>query len=75
MSDTELCMALATMFDDAKLAVEPAGAAAHAAALGPLRTQLAGKRVALVICGPCIDAASYTEFSGRGRAQRDKSDS
>ena len=68
VSDDALCIAMTTMFDNAKLAVEPAGAATLAAAMGPLRAELAGKRVALVVCGTCIDAASYAQLSERGRA-------
>jgi threonine dehydratase len=45
----------------AKLAVEPAGAAATAALCGPLRTKLAGRRVALIVCGANIDAATFAK--------------
>jgi threonine dehydratase len=44
-----------------KLAVEPAGAAATAAALGPLARRLRDKRVGLVICGANIEAAKFAE--------------
>ena len=47
---------------NAKLAVEPAGAAATAALLGPLRETLRGRRVALIVCGSNIDAASYAKL-------------
>ena len=43
----------------AKLAVEPAGAAATAALLGPLCERLAGKRVGVIVCGGNIDPATF----------------
>jgi threonine dehydratase len=43
----------------AKLAVEPAGAAATAALLGPLRARLDGKRVGIIVCGGNIDPATF----------------
>ena len=42
-----------------KLAVEPAGAAATAALVGPLRERLAGKRVGVLVCGSNIDFDSF----------------
>ncbi len=42
-----------------KLAVEPAGAAATAALCGPLRQQLRGKRVGVIVCGANIDLATF----------------
>jgi threonine dehydratase len=59
VSDVELCRAMKLLFASAKLAVEPAGAAAAAALLGPLRERLAGRRVALVVCGANIDPVTY----------------
>jgi threonine dehydratase len=43
-----------------KLAVEPAGAASTAALLGPLRTELEGKKVGLIVCGANIDIESFS---------------
>jgi len=43
----------------AKLAVEPAGAAATAALLGPLRARLDGKRVGVIACGGNVAPATY----------------
>ena len=68
VSDDEICRALAVQFHDAKLAVEPAGAAALAAALGPLRSELQGLRVALIICGANIDRDGFCKFLARGEA-------
>jgi threonine dehydratase len=60
VSDDALRRAMLLVFSSAKLAVEPAGAAATAALCGPLRERLAGRRVALIVCGANIDAATFT---------------
>ena len=60
VDDDALRAAMLLMFASAKLAVEPAGAAAAAGLLGPLRERLAGRRVALVVCGANIDAATFS---------------
>jgi len=60
VDDDALRSAMLLMFSSAKLAVEPAGAAAAAALLGPLRERLAGRRVALVVCGANIDAGTFS---------------
>ncbi len=65
VSDEELRNAMRFLFRNAKLAVEPAGAAATAALLGPLRERLRGKRIALVVCGSNIDEASYAKLITR----------
>lgn len=59
VTDAEMRAAMRTTFLDAKLAVEPAGAAALAALVGPLRDQLAGKHVGLIVCGSNIDMHTY----------------
>lgn len=59
VSDAAMQRAMALLFTDMKLAVEPAGAAATAALCGPLRERLDGKRVALVVCGTNIDLATF----------------
>ena len=66
VDDDELCRALWLLFTDAKLAVEPAGAATTAAML-QMRDQLAGKRVGLIVCGANIDDITFTECLQRGR--------
>jgi threonine dehydratase len=60
VSDDALRGAMRLLFASAKLAVEPAGAAATAALIGPLKDRLAGKRVALIVCGANIDAATFS---------------
>jgi len=50
------------MFQDLKLAVEPAGAAALAAIQGPLQDKLAGLRVAAVVCGSNIGCNTWIDL-------------
>jgi threonine dehydratase len=68
VDDDALCGALFQLFRGAKLAVEPAGAAATAALLGPLRDRVAGKRVGVIVCGANVDAGSFTRYLQRGAA-------
>ncbi len=57
--DERILAAQALAFRDLKLALEPAGATAMAALLGPLRERLAGRRVGLVVCGTNIDPLTF----------------
>jgi threonine dehydratase len=59
VSDYQMCEALAFLFYELKLAVEPGCAAVCAALFGPLRERLLGKRVGLILCGSSIDAATF----------------
>ncbi|MEO8575408.1 MAG: pyridoxal-phosphate dependent enzyme [Gemmatimonadales bacterium] len=59
VSDDQIREGMRLLFRSAKLAVEPAGAAALAALMHPLRDRLNGKRVGVVICGANIDAESF----------------
>lgn len=59
VDDDALRRSMALLFRGAKLAVEPAGAAATAALVGPLRERLAGRRVGLIVCGANIDHATF----------------
>jgi threonine dehydratase len=61
VDDDALRRAMLLLFSSAKLAVEPAGAAATAALCGPLRDRLRGKRVGRVVCGANIDAKSFSD--------------
>ena len=72
VTDDEMTAAMAILFDEMKLALEPAAAASTAAAFGPLREQLRGLRVALVICGTNIDADTFHSLVSRGRAARER---
>ena len=67
VSDDALRRAMLLVFSSAKLAVEPAGAAATAALCGPLRERLAGRRVALIVCGANIDAATFARHLAEAR--------
>ena len=62
VSDDELRDAMRLTLREIKLAVEPAGASAMAALIGPLREKLRGRRVGLIVCGSNIDAASYAQL-------------
>lgn len=64
--DEELCRAMHHLYRDMKLVAEPAAAAATAALLGPLRSRLDGKRVALVVCGSNIDPQRFSELVAKG---------
>ncbi len=59
IDDDQIRRAMRLIFDGAKLAVEPAGAAATAALCGPLRERLAGRRVGIIVCGSNIDPATF----------------
>ena len=63
VDDEAMRRAMGLLFAEMKLAVEPAGAAATAALLGPLAGRLRGKRTAVIVCGTNIDAQ---EIHGAG---------
>ncbi|MEX0923257.1 MAG: threonine/serine dehydratase [Rhodovibrionaceae bacterium] len=54
VDDTAIRRAMRFVFDNLKLAVEPACAAGTAALTGPLKERLAGQRIGLVFCGTNI---------------------
>ena len=64
VDDGALRAAMRLLFDELKLAVEPACAAATAAACGPLRDRLAGQRVGILLCGSNTDMATFTRHMG-----------
>ena len=66
VDDDALCRSLALLFHEAKLAVEPAGAAATAALCGPLRQKLEGLRVGIIVCGANIDRENFSSWLARG---------
>jgi threonine dehydratase len=59
VTDDQIRDAMRLTFRVAKLVVEPAGAAALAALMFPLRQRLEGKAVGLVVCGANIDPQTY----------------
>jgi threonine dehydratase len=60
VNDDQIRDGMRLLFRAAKLVVEPAGAAALAALMYPLRSRLDGKSVGVVVCGANIDAETFT---------------
>ncbi len=60
VTDDQIREAMRLLFRSAKLVTEPAGAAALAALMFPLRARLDGQRVGVIVCGANIDAATYS---------------
>lgn len=69
VSDDELRAAMKLLFDEMKLAVEPAGAASTAALVGPLHGRFKGQRVGLIACGANIDIATFATHVQAGAAR------
>ncbi|MBT8067947.1 MAG: threonine/serine dehydratase [Gammaproteobacteria bacterium] len=61
VDDMQLRKTMGFLFREMKIAVEPACAASTAALLGPLREEMAGKRIVLVMCGSNIDWQTFEE--------------
>ncbi|MCH9672667.1 MAG: threonine/serine dehydratase [Gammaproteobacteria bacterium] len=68
IDDDKIKAAMAFIFANMKLAVEPAAAIGTAALLGPLKARLAGKRVGIVVCGSNIDHATFAQYLSEGTA-------
>jgi len=66
VSDDDLRGAMRLLFDQLKLATEPACAAATAALAGPLKNELAGKQVGILLCGTNTDPATFSRHLGIG---------
>ena len=64
VTDDQIRAAMRLTFRAAKLVVEPAGAAALAALMFPLRHTLDGHRVGVVVCGANIDVATFSALIG-----------
>ncbi|MGK2962244.1 MAG: threonine ammonia-lyase [Gemmatimonadaceae bacterium] len=62
VTDDQIRDAMRLLFRSAKLVVEPAGAAALAALMYPLRQRLDGKSVGVVVCGGNIDPESFARL-------------
>lgn len=62
VSDTEIAEAMKILANHLKLSVEPAGATATAALLGPLQAKCKGKKVGIIVCGSNIDIASHQQI-------------
>jgi len=61
VNDDQIREGMRLLFRSAKLAVEPAGAAALAALMYPLRSRLEGKAVGVVVCGANIDPDTFAK--------------
>lgn len=59
VTDRQMAVMMKRMFEEMKLALEPAGASAAAAAAGPLRSELEGKKVGIIVCGSNIDLGTF----------------
>ncbi|MGI9262138.1 MAG: threonine/serine dehydratase [Woeseiaceae bacterium] len=64
VSDAEISAAMALLFRDMKIAVEPACAASTAALAGPLQGRFDGKKVVLIFCGSNIDWNTFQVHAG-----------
>lgn len=62
VTDNQIIHAMQFLFNEMKLAVEPAAAIGIAALFGPLKSILSGKKVALVISGSNIDEQRYSSL-------------
>jgi len=67
VTDDQICAGQTLYQEELKLAVEPAAGATLAAALGPLRNKVAGKRHAFIVCGANIDSATFAQQIVRGQ--------
>ncbi len=68
VSEAEAARAVLRLLEGEKAVVEGAGAASLAAATGPLKKDLAGKKVALILCGGNIDVQTLGRVIERGLA-------
>ena len=68
LPDETIAAAMRVLFDELKLAVEPAAAAATAAAVGPLAERLRGGSVVLIACGTNTDLPSFVRNASLGLA-------
>jgi len=59
INDDQIRSAMHLLFDEMKLAVEPAGAAATAALLTPLGEKLKGQHIGLILCGTNYDSQRF----------------
>ncbi len=64
VEDSEIRDAMALLFNDMKMAVEPACAASTAALARPLREHCAGRKVVLIFCGSNIDWDTFKRHAG-----------
>lgn len=65
VDDHQIRAAMALLFREMKLAVEPAGAVATAGLLGPLKARITGGRVGVLACGANIDIDTFSDHIRR----------
>jgi len=65
--DSDMLRAMALLYAGLKIAAEPAGAAATAAVIGPLRDALAGQRIGAIVCGSNIGVERFAEMVTQGQ--------
>jgi threonine dehydratase len=70
VDDDQIVDAMGVLFREMKLVPEPAAAAATAALLGPLKRELEGKRVGVIVCGSNIDLGTFNSLLSRPAAQQ-----
>lgn len=63
INDDQMIDGMRKIFTGLKLAVEPAGAAATAALMGPLREKLAGQKVGVIVCGANIAVSDFCRIA------------
>ena len=66
--DAAMLHTLGLLYDGLKIALEPAGAAATAAVMGPLKELCEGKRVGVIFCGSNIGEERFAKLVAEGRA-------
>ena len=62
VTDLKMAQMMRIMFEELKLAVEPAGASAMAGAVGPLADEVAGKNIGIIVCGTNINTESFQKI-------------
>lgn len=62
ITDLQMAQMMRIMFEELKLAVEPAGASAMAGAVGPLAEKITDKNVGIIVCGTNIDTESFQKI-------------
>ena len=62
VTDLKMAQMMRIMFEELKLAVEPAGASAMAGVVGPLADQIAGKNIGIIVCGTNINTESFQKI-------------
>ncbi len=62
ITDLQMAQMMRVLFEELKLAVEPAGASAMAGAVGPLAEKVVGKNLGIIVCGTNINTESFQKI-------------